>query len=140
MRVSYLPPTESDFDEAFSVKLRGGSLGDIRIYQPRATSRGGSFLGILGSIAKTAMPFLRRIFVPEIGRFARDVVRDVSRGKKVRDTLKSNGLNALKRTAKRVVRGAGRKKGKKLQKERQDGVKKRTVKRCKKFRDIFSKL
>ena len=97
-------------------------------------------MGVLGSIAKTAMPFLRRIFVPEIGRFARDVVRDVSRRKKVRDTLKTSGVNSFKRTAKRAVRGTETKKGKKPQKGCRDGGKNRTVKRCKKFRDIFSKL
>ena len=138
MRVSYLPPSEDDFDRAFSTRVLGGALSDIRVYHPRNNSRGGSFFGVLGSLVKSAYPFLRNIIGSELGNFATNVVRDVSNGSKVRRSMKTNGINALKRTATRIV-GGGKRKVKSMKKRKMADKKKKLAKpNCSLPKDVFS--
>ena len=139
MRVSYLPPSEFDFDRAFSTRVSGGALSDIRVYHPRNNSRGGSFFGVLGSLVKSAYPFLRNIIGSELGNFATNVVRDVSNGTKVRRSMKTNGINALKRTATRIVGGGKRKVKKNMKKEKISNKKRKISKsKCSLPKDVFS--
>ena len=78
MRGTYVPPSSSSFDICFSPKhiSKGGSLNDIRIYDPYFKTTGGSFLGVLSNIVSRAIPFLKRVILPEAGIFARNILDD----------------------------------------------------------------
>ena len=130
MRVSYLPPTTSHFDVVFIPYQnagRGGSLRDIKVLKPYYYQRGGSLFGILGSIIKRSIPFLKNYILPEAGNFAMNLVKDINENVPVKASVKQNLVNSVKNVGKKVMRG-----GKKNQKRR--GKKKRVRKNKKVFR------
>ena len=87
MRVSYTPPSESDFDLAFSPSS-GGGLNSIRVYQPAFRANGGGILSFIGSIARRAYPLIKRFVVPELGNFAKNVGDDISSGLSFKQSVK----------------------------------------------------
>ena len=123
MRSVYITHTSSEFDQIFA---RGA--GDIQVYKsPRP--RGGSLFGVLTNVVKSSIPFLRKIFLPEIPSLVNDIIDNSNSGENVKDRLKRVGLNTIKRVGKRILKGG--------QKSKKRDVK-RLVKGKKKVKDVFN--
>ena len=149
MRVSYLPPTTSQFDVVFSshpVSVRGGGLSDINVLKPEYYHRGGSLFGILGSIVKKTIPFLSNYILPEAKNFARNVASDMDQKLPFKKTIRKNLIKSAKNVGKRVMYGGGKKtnKQKKSRNNNKKYKKKKVVRKRKsnkchiKPNDIFS--
>ena len=139
MRVTFSPPSVREFDILFkdedsALKSRGGSLSDINVYVPQ-TPRGGSIFGLLAKVAKTVAPILVRTILPEGINFANNVMRDVSSGKKVKQSLKRRGLQSLGRVGKKIVRGGSKKKRKRVKK-----IKNMKSRKRKRYNDVFESI
>ena len=107
MRVAYLSPASHHFDAVFDRNklIRGGSLDDIKIYQ----RRGGSFFGIIGNVVKRALPFLRRIILPEVGNLINNVTQDISQNVPLRQSVRKNVVTSAKNVRNRLMRGGAKK-------------------------------
>ena len=84
------------FYSAPSYHHRGGGFP---VYAGSRRQRGG---GILGSLAKFAMPVLGQIGKAALGQavgFAKDMAGDIAAGRNVRQSLRQRGLRRLKNTA-----------------------------------------
>ena len=118
MRVTFTPPSETEFKQLFlsSPLKKGGGLEDINIFQPRGIPhrRGSGIFSILTGVAKKVLPFLMKAAKPAAQEFGSSVVRDILKKKSLRQSLKKNGIKALKKTGMRIVRGSGRVKKKKM--------------------------
>ena len=85
------------FYSAPSYHYRGA--GGFPIFSGSRRQRGG---GILGSLAKMAMPMLKTVGKAALGQavgFAKDVATDIAQGRNVKQSLKNRGLKRLKNTA-----------------------------------------
>jgi len=147
MRVSYIPPSVSQFDVLFHKSdsfARGGSLNEIATYRPvYHYGRGGGFIGTISRIVKNTIPFLRSILVPEIGNFAKNVAQDYGKGNSLKKSLKRHGIDSVKNVGKTVIHKArgGRKRGRKKEKlyKSRRNAKKRKINHCMKGSDdVFS--
>ena len=112
MRVTFTPPSESEFKQLFlsSPLKKGGGLEDINVFQPTGIPfrRGSGIFSILSGVAKKVLPFLMRMAKPAAREFGSSVVRDVfKKNKPLRQSLKKNGIKALKKTGMRIVKGSG---------------------------------
>ena len=103
MRVTYLHPSSHHYDDVFGSKneVRGEGLQDIRVYN----HRGGSLFGVLGSLVRRSLPFLKRIILPEVGNFVRNVADDVGQNISFGQSMKNNALNSTKNIGKKIMRG-----------------------------------
>ena len=143
MRVTFTPPSESEFKQLFlSTPLKkGGGLEDISIFQPRGIPhrRGSGIFSILSGVAKRVLPFLMKAAKPVAKEFGTSVVRDVLKKKSIRQSLKKNGIKALKKTGMRLIRGSGKVTKKKLRnKKKKKNRKKKTSTRSKRYKsNIF---
>ena len=113
MRVTFTPPTESEFKQLFlSTPLRkGGGLEDISVFTPKGIPyrRGSGVLSFISGVAKRILPFLMRAAKPAAKEFGSSVIKDVIRGKQpIRKTLKKNGIKAIKKTGLKLIRGSGK--------------------------------
>ena len=138
-RFQYAPPTVRDFQLLFggqSLARKGGALSDINVYRPESFyKRGGGILSILGGIGRTVLPFLRKFLLPVAGTMVSQVADDVSSGRsKLKGSLKTRGIDALKNLGSRVMAGGKKVKAKIVKKK-----KKRLTGRQHK-RDVFSLL
>ena len=117
MRVTFTPPSENEFKHLFlaSPLKKGGGLEDISIFQPKGIPhrRGSGIFSILSGVAKRVLPFLIKAAKPAAQEFGSSIVKDVLRKKPLRQSLKKNGIKALKKTGLRLVRGSGKMKKKK---------------------------
>ena len=149
MRIVFIPPSENDFKHLFlSNPLRkGGGLEDINIFQPSLGYRKGSgILSFISGVAKKVLPFLVKAAKPSVKEFGSAMVKDVIETRTpLQKSLKNNGINALKQTGMRLIRGTGRVDVKKKKKTRimcrtgkRTKCKKNGVRRYK--RDIFELL
>ena len=124
MRVTFTPPTENEFKQLFlsSPLKKGGGLEDINIFQPRGIThrRGSGIFSLLTGVAKKVLPFLMKAAKPAAKEFGSSVVRDVLKKKSLRQSLKKNGIKALKKTGMRLVRGSGRVTKKKEEQKEED--------------------
>ena len=100
MRVGYVQPSTSHFDQILANSFHGGGINDIRIY--RHYNKGGSIFGVLGAIAKKALPFLRGLILPEVGNFVKNITEDVSNNVPVKKSLKSNAAKSVKNVGRRI--------------------------------------
>ena len=85
------------FYSAPSYHYRGA--GGFPVFSGSRRQRGG---GILGSLAKMAMPVLKTVGKAALGEavgFAKDVAGDIAQGRNVGQSLKQHGLKRLKNTA-----------------------------------------
>ena len=67
MMVVFEPPTEEEFIELFfCAPIEGGSLQDIRIYNPfnQSHPRGGGLFSVLGGLLRRAAPFFNENQAP----------------------------------------------------------------------------
>ena len=137
MRVTFVPPSESEFKHLFlsSPLKKGGGLEDINIFRPQGIPhrRGSGIFSVISGVAKKILPFLMKAAKPAAQEFGSSVVRDVLRKKKpLRQSLKKNGLKALKKTGMRLVRGSGKikKKKKTVPKNNSNNKKSKGYKSC----------
>ena len=154
MRISFIPPSEHDFEVSFSSTPlhTGAGLDDINIFQPRRSShargnrRGG---GIFSFIAKRVLPFIFKAAKPSAKTFVSSVVKDTIKGKRpIKQSIKKHGIKALKDTGLKLLSGSGnitKKKKKKKKKKKGRSVlkylrkkKKKTKSRREYKKDIFS--
>ena len=133
MRVSFIPPTSDHYDQLFNPHLnqRGYGINDIRVYK----RRGGSIFGFIRTLAKSALPFVKNLILPEIGNFAKNVTHDVANNVPFKRSMKRNILSSSKNIGSRII-GAGKKKKNGGKKKIVKKKPKKTLKRCK--NDIFS--
>lgn len=132
MRVTFIPPSESDFKKLFSLNKRvnGGGLSDIAVFNP-SVRRGG---GIFSTIARKVLPFLYKTVKPVAKEFGRAVATDVlMNGHSLKQSLKKRGVKALKKTGHKILSGSG---GVKRNKNRQQKKKKNNLKRT--IKDVYS--
>ena len=113
MRMTFTPPTENDFKQLFlsSPLRKGGGIDDINIFQPRSIAyrRGSGILSFISGVAKRVLPLLIKAAKPAAKEFGTSMVKDIMQGKKpIRRSLKDNGINALKQTGLRLIRGSGK--------------------------------
>ena len=85
MRVTYLPPSALHYDNAFANQnvIRGKGIQDIQVYH----QRGGNLFGVLGGLVRRALPFLKRIVLPEVGNFVQNVSNDYAQNIPFKQTL-----------------------------------------------------
>lgn len=112
LRVTFIPPTEEEFQKLFSstVLKNGGGLNDITIFQPPVSrKRGGGILSALSGIARKIFPFLLKSARQPAKELGMSVMKDVITGRrKLKDSLKRNGVKALKRTGRNILKGSGK--------------------------------
>ena len=124
MRILFTPPSENEFKQLFlsSPLRKGGGLDDISIFQPKGIPyrRGSGVLSFISGVAKKILPFIWKAAKPSAKEFGSNVVRDVLNKKPLRQSLKKNGLKAVRKTGVRLIRGSG-----KVQKKRRNVVKKK---------------
>ena len=124
MRILFTPPSENEFKQLFlsSPLRKGGGLDDISIFQPKGIPyrRGSGVLSFISGVAKKILPFIWKAAKPSAKEFGSNVVRDVLNKKPLRQSLKKNGLKAVRKTGVRLIRGSG-----KVQKKRRNMVKKK---------------
>ena len=118
MRIAFAPPSENDFRQLFSAEplRKGGGFSGISIFHPHglAHRRGSGILSFISGVAKRVLPFLARAAKPAAQEFGTAIVKDIIQKKKpIRQSLKKNGIKALKKTGLRLIRGSGRIKKKK---------------------------
>ena len=142
MRIAFTPPTENEFKQLFlsSPLRKGGGLDDISVFQPKglAYRRGSGILSFISGVAKRVLPFIIKAVKPTAKEFGSAVIKDVIAGDKpIRNSLKRNGVKALKQTGLRLIRGSGGV-NKRLE---GSGGKKKTKKRNSRYkRDIFDMI
>ena len=107
MRVSYVQPSAAQYDEIFLRSGSGKGALDIQIYRPGLRSRGRGLLGVISTLAKRALPFLANYILPEAGQFLHGLMQDVTHGKGIKKSLKSQAKKTVKRVINRVARGKG---------------------------------
>ena len=107
MRVAYVQPTAQQYDEIFMRSGSGNGASDIKIYRPGLRSRGRGLLGVISTLAKKALPFLSNYILPEAGLFLHGLMQDVSHGKGVKKSFKSQVKKTANRVITRVARGKG---------------------------------
>lgn len=113
MRVAFNPPTVREFGVLFSPQ-RGGSLGDIRVFQtPRMHQRGGGLFSIISGLVRKATPFLMKTVAPAALNFGKNVISDVVSGEgNLKTSLRNRGRQALtgvgKEALRKIARGGGR--------------------------------
>ena len=112
MRQAFTPPTQEEFLQVLNggvTQKRGGGLEDIRVYTPSRYRRGGGLFSMLKSVARTAIPFLIRNFLPSIASAGVGIASDMSEGKKFKDSMKTRGSEAFRDVRRRVASGGGKK-------------------------------
>ena len=96
MRVTFTPPSETEFKQLFlsSPLKKGGGLEDISIFQPKGIPhrRGSGIFSILTGVAKKVLPFLMKAAKPAAREFGSSVVRDVLKKKSLRHSLTRSWL------------------------------------------------
>ena len=127
MRGLYLSPTAQQYRTFFS--QRGAGLDNINVYR----ARGGSIIGLLGNVFRYSIPFLKNLFLPEVSNLMGNVANDINSGVKIKNSLKSRGMNSIKNIGRKLI-GAGKKKQKtrkKLSKKIKKNLKKTNIRKHK---------
>lgn len=145
MAITFVPPTKREFDTLFLDRhsLKGGGIENIKIFQPTAalqrTRRGGGIFNVLSGLAKRAIPFLIRTIAPEAMQMGRGVLGDVLEGRKLRESLRSRGITAIRGVGERLARGGGKIRKKKVNKKKNKArqLKRGLARKCYK-NDIFN--
>ena len=146
MRVTFAPLSVGEYEVLFKddkERMRGGKLSDISVYVPKH-NRGGSLFSFLANVARTAAPLILKTLLPEGLNFARNIAEDLTSGQRLRPSLKTRGIQALKNVGKRIVSGAGKRKIKRVNRKSPSTKKKqkksggRAVSRGRvRYKDIF---
>ena len=102
------------------IALHGGSLKDINIFRiDRKPLHGSGIIDTLTKIGRFIFPAVKKYIAPAALDFTKDVYNDMRDGRKIRESLKKQGVKSLKRLGSRILHGRGKKrklKSKKLTK------------------------
>ena len=91
MRGVYTHPSATEFQQLFS------GAGNIQVY--KSPQRGGSLLGLISSVFKESIPFIKNWILPEIPNLVSNVYEDVGKGENIKNSIKKQGKSSLKRVA-----------------------------------------
>ena len=109
MRVSYTAPDVNQFDIVFkpyNASFSGAGLNDIKVFKPYY--RGGSLFGILGSLVKRSIPFLKNFIFPEAGNFVRNMANDMHGDIPFKTNIKRNLIRSAKNVGRNLIQGGKR--------------------------------
>lgn len=111
MRVLFAPPSEAELKKLFlsdPLLRRGAGFEDISVFYP-GRRRGSGIFSTISGIARKVLPFLFNAAKPSVNEFGRSVLSDmVNNGLPLKESLKRNGIRALKTTGQRILSGTGR--------------------------------
>ena len=107
LKLAYVQPAAQQYDEIFFRSGSGNGASDIQIYRPGLRSRGRSLLGVISALAKRAIPFLGNYVLPEASQFLGGLIQDITLGRPVKSSLKSQAKKSVKRVFSKVARGKG---------------------------------
>ena len=113
MRTDLMTPSKDEFLILFEdphLLKRGGALSDITPFQsPILYQKGAGLFSFLKGISMRAMPFIMKSVAPEAFDMRKGVLDDVTSEKvKLRDSLKSRGIKALREVTCRTTMRGGR--------------------------------
>merc|ERR1739842_1254 len=92
------------------LSLHGGSLKDINIFRiDRKPLHGSGIIDTLTKIGRFILPAVKKYIAPAALDFTKDVYNDVRDGRKIRESLKKQGVKSLKRLGSRILHGRGKK-------------------------------
>ena len=109
VRAQYVPVDASVFRELFKHQspLAGGRFeDDISVFRPDVPYIRGS-----GWFTRIAVPALRKYIVPNLLEFGSNFLSDMASGESPKSSAKRRGLESLKKTAKKIITGRGKKSG-----------------------------
>jgi len=120
-----------------------GMMDDGRMYFAGVRrQRGAGIGGIFGSIARRLLPFAQKYIMPHAMEYAKNVVNDLSEGRKIGESLKENASTAFKNAGQSFFNQYGKGVRRKRLSKRRSKVakrkqprKKRTAKRVQKKRN-----
>ena len=107
VRTQFIPFNEQVFRDLFKQNrvLYGGIYNDdIKIFTANSPYIRGS-----GFFTRIAIPFFKRIIAPNLMEFGSNFLSDITSGESVKSSAKRRGMESLKKTAKKLLTGEGRK-------------------------------
>lgn len=97
------------FYRRLPVQRGSGIMPDGRMYFAGVRrQRGAGIGGIFGSIARKLLPFAQKYLLPHAIEAAKNVVNDLSEGRKIGDSLKQNASMAFKNAGKSYFDQSGK--------------------------------
>ena len=150
VRAHYVPVDASVFRSLFKEDslLHGGRIDDdISVFKP-----GTHYLRGSGWFTRIAVPLFKKYIAPNLFEFGSNFLSDMVSGESPKSSLKRRGLESVKKTAKKIITGKGRKmtatkrkskkrlvKKKKLNKPKLGGRKISRKKKTKKRKNVVRK-
>ena len=150
VRAHYVPVDASVFRSLFKEDslLHGGRIDDdISVFKP-----GTHYLRGSGWFTRIAVPIFKKYIAPNLFEFGSNFLSDMVSGESPKSSLKRRGLESVKKTAKKIITGKGRKmtapkrkskkrlvKKKKLNKPKLGGRKISRKKKTKKRKNVVRK-
>ena len=107
VRAHYVPVDPSVFRSLFKEDslLHGGRIDDdISVFKP-----GSAYVRGSGWFSRIAIPILRKYIAPNLLEFGSNFLSDMASGESPKSSLKRRGLESVKKTAKKIITGRGRK-------------------------------
>merc|ERR1712033_113795 len=107
VQTQFIPLDEHVFSELFKQNrvLYGGIYNDdIKIFTAKSPYIRGS-----GFFTRIAIPLFKRIIAPNLIEFGSNFLSDITSGESAKLGAKRRGLETLKKTAKKLLTGEGRK-------------------------------
>ena len=113
VKVGLYPLSEQDFVQILKKQnvynnLRGAGVGDINIFRTkRRNLQSHGILSTIANLGKMLLPSLKKYLLPAAGRFTSGVIKDISKGKKFKESVASQGKKNLKRVGSKILSGKG---------------------------------
>ena len=107
VRTHYVPVDASVFRSLFKEEslLSGGRIDDdISVFKP-----GSHYLRGSGWFSRIALPLFKNYIAPNLFEFGSNFLSDMASGESPKSSLKKRGIESLKKTAKKIITGRGRK-------------------------------
>ena len=107
VRAHYVPVDASVFRSLFKEDslLHGGRIDDdISVFKP-----GSHYLRGSGWFSRIAVPIFKKYIAPNLFEFGSNFLSDMASGESPKSSLKRRGLESVKKTAKKIITGRGRK-------------------------------
>ena len=107
VRAHYVPVDPSVFRSLFKEDslLHGGRIDDdISVFKP-----GSHYLRGSGWFSRIAVPIFKKYIAPNLFEFGSNFLSDMASGESPKSSLKRRGLESMKKTAKKIITGRGRK-------------------------------
>ena len=107
VRAQYVPVDASVFRSLFKEDslLHGGRIeDDISVFKP-----GSAYVRGSGWFSRIAVPIFKKYIGPNLLEFGSNFLSDMASGESPKSSLKRRGLESVKKTAKKIITGRGRK-------------------------------